>query len=256
MLSPQALIKGLVSRILPASNPDGSNTDAALRLGRYGEVYDLPLVRKSHLLADEGSYFVTNNAQTGVATNNGTAFSATAPFCVVQNNNSLASGARLYLDYIALVTTTAGSAASGASSINAAVVIDNILRYSSGGTNITSSIVAANMDLTTGSGAAVYIGAVTALAASPVARTVCGFRILRPTVSATVLDILGEQKLLNFGNVEGGQGSFTPANANLITNSFPPVVIGPQSSALIYIWTTSTTPVTPQYAPEVGFWVR
>ena len=36
-LSPQALIKGLVSRILPSVNLDSINTDTAARQGRYGK---------------------------------------------------------------------------------------------------------------------------------------------------------------------------------------------------------------------------
>lgn len=256
MLSPQALVKLFAQRALPTFNPDSVNNDNGWRGGSRGEGYVMSLVRKAHMLADEGSYFVTNNAQTGVATNNGTSFSATAPFVVVQNNNTVQSGLRAYLDYITLVTTVAGSAASGASTINAAVVIDSILRYTSGGTNITANVVSPNMDGSFTSGVSAYVGAITAAAASGSARTVCGFRILRPTVSATVLDALGEQKILNFGNVEGAQGSFTLANANMITNSLPPVIIGPGCSALLYIWTTSTTPVTPQYAPEIGLWVR
>jgi hypothetical protein len=255
MLSPQALIRGLVSRGRPSFNPDSLNNDVALRQWSYGESAVMSVVRKAHLLADEGSYFTIHNNQTGVTTNNGTSFSATAPFLIVQNGNSVASGLRVYLDYLALVTTTAGSAASGASSINAAVAIDSALRFSSGGTTLGAP-QGVNMDQSLVSNVTCYVGAVTASAASGAARTLCGFRILRPTVSATVLDVLGEQKYCNFGNVEGGQGSFTLANANLITNTFPAVVIGPQSSALFYIWTTSTTPVTPQYAPEIGLWVR
>lgn len=256
MLAPQALMRLISQRARPTFNPDSVNNDTTLRGGSYGEAFSLSLVRKSHLLADEGSYFVTNNGQTTLSTNNGTAFSATAPFIIVQNGNALASGLRLYLDYIALVTTVAGSAASAASSINAAVVIDNTLRYSSGGSNLSTNIVSPNMDASVSSGANVFAGVVTATAASGAARTIVGQRILRPTVSATVLDVIGEQKLINFGNVEGAQGSFTLANANMITNSLPPIIIGPGGSALFYIWTTSTTPVTPQYIPELGFWVR
>src|SRR3954470_18246381 len=105
MLSPQALIRGLVQRTLPSINPDSANNDVALRQGSYGEIYNQPLVRKAHNLADEGSYFVATNAQTAIVPTYGTSLVATSPFITVYNANATA---RLYLDYIALVAVVAG----------------------------------------------------------------------------------------------------------------------------------------------------
>jgi hypothetical protein len=96
--------------------------------------------------ADEGCYFVTNNAQTGIAMTTTVAFSATAPFLIIQNT-AAAGGKKIYLDYLDLVTTAAGSAASGLTLIQAAVYLDSILRYSSGGTNLTANIASPNMAL-------------------------------------------------------------------------------------------------------------
>src|SRR5882762_11209058 len=106
MLSPQALLRGLVARALPSLNADSQANDVGLRLGAYGEQYTQPLVRKTHNLADEGSYFVTNNAQTGIVPTYGTAFSATAPFILIYNGQT---ANRLYLDYLALVAIAAGA---------------------------------------------------------------------------------------------------------------------------------------------------
>src|SRR2546426_264684 len=106
MISPQALFRGLVARVLPTFNADSQNTDIAARMDPYGGLYTQPLVRKAHGLADEGSYFVTNNAQTGIAPTYGTAFAATSPFLLVYNGQT---ANRLYLDYLALVAIAAGA---------------------------------------------------------------------------------------------------------------------------------------------------
>jgi hypothetical protein len=256
-LSPQALFKGLVSRAVPSRNPDSFNNDVALRQGSYGEIYNQPLVRKAHNLADEGTYFTANNAQTGIAMTAGATFSATAPFIVITNNASVASGTRCYLDYINLVSTAAGGAASTLVSLNATVVIDSTLRYTSGGTTLARP-VNPNMDSATASISTVYCGAITSPAASGSARTIVGNRVIRPAVSATVMTVVGDSINLNFGGVEGGaNGSITVANASIIPVSLPPIVIGPQSSALIYLWQNgATTPTAASFTPEVGLWER
>src|SRR6266576_1658296 len=128
MLSPQALIRGLVQRARPSFNPDSANNDVGVRLSSYGEVLNQPLVRKSHNLADEGSYFVANNAQTAITPTYG-ALVATSPFIVLQNQNTL--GQRLYLDYVAIIAAAAGTFASAGVMTNIAVVVDNVLPYTS-----------------------------------------------------------------------------------------------------------------------------
>jgi len=255
MLSPQALIKGLVSRALPLKNPDGINVDAAFRQYSYGEAVTMPLVRKAHTLADEGTYFTVNNAQTGSTLSTTAGLTTTTPFLLIENGASL-GGPNLYVDYLAAVCTAAGSAASGLTVIQATVVIDNTLRFSSGGTLLTP--VSPNMFLGTAKSNAIIYVVPTATAASGLARTVCGLRTLRPTVSATVAAVVGDMHTLNCGGVEGGtQGNITVANANLTTQPLPPIVIGPQQSALFYIYyAAGTTIVAGSYAPEAGWWER
>lgn len=257
MLSPQALIKGLVQRALPsAPNSDSPNIDVALRLWNYGEQAIMPLIRKQHLLADEGSYYTCGNNQTAIAPTYGTSFSATAPFLVIQNQNT--QGQRLYLDYAALTVGAAGTSTTGTQGQTAlALIIDNTLRYSSGGSNLTANIVNTNMaSPQNNNGAAVYAGAITATAANA-SRALSGERIIRPGVSQTVLNVVGDMNLLNFGGVEGAVGSITIANANIMPQALPPVVIAPGHSALVYIWYPgATSPTAATYIPEVGFWIR
>ena len=205
---------------------------------------------------DEGAYFVCNNAQTGLAITAAAAFAATTPFILISNNDA-AGGKNIWLDYLDLVTTAAGSAASGLTLIQAALYLDNILRYSSGGTDISNKIVSPNMAISPTSIAKVYAGAITAAAASGSVRAVSGLRTLRPCVSGTVADVVGETKHMTFGG--GGlptSGSVTAANPNVIHVPMPPVKIGPQMSALIYLfYAAAGTPVAASYAPELG-WVE
>jgi hypothetical protein len=263
MLAPQALIRGLVSRILPPINPDSQNIDVSQRFSRYGEGAVLSYVRKSHLLPDEGSYFVTNNAQTGLATALlGTAFSQTtlSPTLIITNTD-IVGGKRIYLDYVTLATTAAGAAASGLTFIAAAITTDtSASRYSSGGSDLTANIIVPNSDIVTAKSIAVVkFGTLTLNAATAGAKTVVGQRTLRPTASGAAADVIGETKILNFGGVEGGMfatyATLTAINSSV--QSLPPLVIGPQSCAIIHLWSPGAALTTGiSYAPEMGWWER
>ena len=128
-LSPQYENQGRVSRLLPAVNADSQNIDVAVRLARYGEQYTMSTVRKSHVLADEGSYFVANNGQSGIAWNVPTGWVTTTPSITIFNGNA-PGGPRIYLDYLSLVTTAAGSSTGGLTVLPAAVYLDSGNRYS------------------------------------------------------------------------------------------------------------------------------
>jgi len=252
MLSPQALIRGLVSRALPSLNPDGANNDVALRLDPYGGAYTQPLVRKTHNLADEGSYFVTNNAQTAIVPTYGTAFAATSPFITIYNNTAL----RCYLDYLALVNIVAGTCATTVGYTGLTIIVDTGNRYSSGGTNLTANIVSCGASAIGNPGLTIFCGAITATAAVA-SRTIVGLRNIRPGVSTAAYSIAGDMNLLTFGSVEGSTGSIVIANANIMPQALPPVIIGPNQTGLIYLFTPIlSTPAAATYAPELGFWVR
>jgi hypothetical protein len=251
-LSPQALIKGLVSRLIPAPNLDGQNNDVAVRQGTYGELYTQPLVRKSHNLADEGSYYTASSAS-GIVPTYGTSIAATSPFITIYNSST--SGQRVYLDYVALTAIVAGACTTLVGYTAIAVVIDGINRYTSAGTSLTS--VNANMATASASPASIVCGAIVAPAASGNARTVVNLRNIRPGVSSTVINVAGDMHLLNFGSVEGATGSIVVANANIMPQALPPIVIGAGHTALIYIWwPLLTSPSAATYAPEIGYWVR
>src|SRR5436190_1380803 len=79
----EAFLKGWVSRMLPQAETD--NDPGIVRLGRFGDVWTIGAVRKQHGLADEGTYFVCNNAQTGLAATALAAPTATSPFIIIAN---------------------------------------------------------------------------------------------------------------------------------------------------------------------------
>lgn len=258
-LSPQALVKGLAAKLLPSFNPDSANNDIALRLDSYGGVSTQPLVRKAHNLADEGTYFITNNAQTGIVPTYGTAFAAVSPFLTVYNGAPSPAVSKVNLDYLALVAIAAGASTTLAGYIAAALVLDAGNRYTSGGTNLTPNIVNPNpaAPANTPPGVQIFAGAIVASAATAAARTIVGVRNLRPSVSATVINVVGDMNLINFGGVEGATGSITIANANIMPQAFPPVQIPPGWTALLYLWfPVMSAPSAATFAPELGLWVR
>src|SRR5260221_9688497 len=152
MLSPQALIRGLVQRALPSPNPDSTNNDVGWRMDSYGDGYTQPLVRKTHNLADEGSFFTVNNAQSGIVPTYGTTFSSTLPFITIYNNSAL----RCYLDYAALVVIAAGTQATTAGYTALAISVDTGNRYSSGGTNLTANIASCGASAVGNPGLAIF----------------------------------------------------------------------------------------------------
>jgi hypothetical protein len=268
MLSPQALFKLLISRALPPPNPDSQSLDVPISGTRYGEARMASYVRKAHLLADEGSYFITNNAQTGILSSPAVGFVATTPSLIIINNDSGSNPypKRIYLDYIELLVTAAGVTATATQAKYLAAIIDATGRFSSGGTNLTSLIVSPNMDMLPASVAQVYFGALTATGASVSARVLAGQRLVRfPVTATTAPDLAGDTVRIEFGSVEppasnqSGSAGVLQANGYYSTIKMPPVVLGPRMAFLLYLWQlvaggTYTTATT--YVPEVGWWER
>jgi hypothetical protein len=251
--SPGALVRGVPQRaLLPTPYPDGGGgSDVAFPMDPYGAVYVQAKIRKAHSLADEGSYYTAGTA-TGIVPTYATAISATAPFITIYNGN-LAKN--LYLDYVALTAIVAGIVTTtvGYTALN--ITVDSGNRYASGGTQLIGLNV--NLNAASNSGATIFCGAITATAGSVNARTVVPLRNIRPGVSSTVVNVIGDMNLLNFGSVEGAVGSIVVANANIMPQALPPIVLPPGTSCLISIWyAVSAAPSAATYSPEIGFWVR
>jgi hypothetical protein len=232
------------SRALPSPVQEGINQLVNARAGRYGETYASLIVPTKHVLADQGSYFTTNNNQTGIATSaTPTSFSSTNPFLTIYNtaqaNNPLSP--RIYLDYATLLATAAGTAGA---SVQVAIALDAGNRYTSGGTALTP--IKTN-SAGPGSVAQIYAGNITAGAASGYVRYPVGNRYMKGAIP-----VAGDQYTLAFGSVDA-PATFAISTILFSTQPVPPVVINPGETALIHIWLPSQSGAS-SYAPELGWW--
>lgn len=205
----------------------------------------MALALKSTTLAKDGQYFVTTSPTpgTGLATIAAQAsFADTAPFILINNNDPTKY---LYLDYIRLTCTAAGTAGTN---ISWAVKTDgvNATRYTSGGSTLTPK------NPNTGSGQAssaiVYAGAIVAAAVSSSARLL-GHGLFR-----TVIPVVGDSYTIkfdgDFGGGTGGQVLSGTAPAQVIAGHAP-VLIAPTHWVAFHIWLASQSAAS-SYEVEIG----
>lgn len=271
MLAPQALMRVIIQRLLPSAFYDDRDNDHAVRGGRYGEQFVLPLGRKQHNLADEGSYFVTHNAQTGIVTALlGAAFAHTtlSPVLHIVNTDTGDKGRSIFLDYLNLICTVAGAAGASLTNLLFAWSIDQGDRYTSGGTDLTAAPAAGGGTQSPNSGvskrlsiAQMYFGALTLAAASAKARLLVPQRQLRQQNSATAMGVAQDHFHMNFGGVEevGAEVDIGTAKTTAMQKMFglPPIVIAPGHNATLHMWSPGaalTTGIT--FLPELGHWER
>lgn len=272
MLSPSSLLRGLVSRFLPPAVADDLDTDRPVRLGRYREAAVLSMVRKSHLLTEEGTYFVANNAQTGIIEGTNTAFSITAPTLYLSNTADPSDPAAKWvgMDYIDLTVSTAGATGTAVQGKALSIYLTKGNNYSSGGTDLSSKVWALNPRV--GANASIsklYFGALTTtdLAVTKgVTRPIVGQRIYRMPVTATTApDAVGDRLRLEFGGVEEEASGQLGTTGALMANVFqtvlkvPPVSVPPGWSLHVCTWDlvsggSYSTGVT--WLPEAGWWER
>jgi len=235
----------IVSRVPPGAAANGAAKD--VRLSRYGEQYVIPMTSGRYGMADEGTYFTAQTATPGTAyaltAAAQTAFSATASAVYTIRNNDGEDQERIYLDWIKIQPITAGTAATR---IEIAVTIDNIARYSSGGTALT--VYNPNMDAATATiSTSVFAGAITSAAASGSVRYVCR------GILKTAIPAVGDQYMVRFGadNLTPGiVGATHPPVANC-----PPAVLGGGDTLLAHIWLPSQS-AAPTGEVSAGWWER
>lgn len=177
-----------------------------------------------------------------------TAWVATTPSILIVNNDTGAAFGgsaviktgtkRIALDQIWLRVTGAGA---GLTTLECAIIIDDINRYASGGTDVSANSTSADDRNNPASIAKVYYGATASAADS--ARVV-GRAILRGAIP-----VVNDQYILDFGAMGvGGESASAISGTAVIAQAFkiPPLVIGAGQSALIYLWATSmsTSPAT------------
>jgi len=233
-------------RALPAATPDG--TPAQARGGRYGEAYEIQIGNQYYGLLEEGSIFSAINPTigTGIAASIQTSFLATNGFLTLRNNAG-ANGVRLIPQWIRLIPTVV---AASATRIEAAITIDSIVRYSSGGTNITA-LPCTNMDSARTSSAVLHVGALTLAAASANVRTLSRFQI------SSVINVAFEEYFIMFGAQGGDAGTLGGTVARRATVSVPPIALGPNAnhSMQFHMWAPGNAATPPSYEVEVC-WVE
>jgi hypothetical protein len=252
---------GAVSRNFP--QPFGDGLDESVRLWHDQSQAVTPVLSDMKPAADEGTYFVAMNTPgfitNAIAGNIQTSLTDTTPTLIIINNNVTSSGVpdrRIYLDQVKLMV---GVVSASNTDLQYAWKLDTVPRYTSGGTNISPNTIAAvggNPNLASGnvSKALIYAGVLTVAAASAAARVVDTGQ-LRPKNTAPVM-VIGDEYTFKFGSVDPAP----PLNAGTAVGTFlipaPPIVLGPQHSAALYIWGTAMATTAPSWFPVVKWLER
>lgn len=226
-------------------------------------------------LASQGQYFkaISPTIGTGQLGPAATAFSATSAFFVMQNTAPATSNVFLFPDLLRLLTSVV-DVTSAAGSLQYAISIDNVLRYSSGGVQLVTPGTYANNNGPTqtsrigatplggqasgaksyGPQAAIFAGAiVTAAESANVVRIARGFA---KAGAATAVTVLGDEFFFSFSNsYDAGSGQSKVGTTAAIYRQNPGLVggIGPQGSMVLHLWEIlETTP--PTFETDVGWW--
>lgn len=240
------LIYGRAGVTKPSESNDGVATQP--QLDEFGAIH---VRNETFVWTDQGSYFKSCNPTmgTGIAMGIQTTFSDTANVLLIMRNSS--STVKVYPHYIRLVCTAAGASTTAS---NLAVVLDTANRYSSGGTDLTTSAVNAN----TGSSAASVVdvlrfGAVTGAAAS--AKRQVGRCMLKTQAAACWT--VGDEVLIHFGPQEYGVGFVSGTAATNFVKGLGPVVLGGQNHCmLLHMWNVANATTPPSWEVECAWWER
>ena len=236
------------SEAIPSRQSAG--TELKQRATPYGELL-ASSVGKAGLygLANEGSYFMATNPTPGTGVAGITAangFDATESLLFIRNDSSEGEAKRIYLDYLALRVTAAGT--NGTDFAFAINLDTGNTRRGSGGSAITP--VNPNMQNTDTPSLTMIFGAIASAAATSVRLVATG--LLRP-----VRKVIGDTYLFDFGAERKMLGS-SPVEGTLVHNAVipcPPVVLGPTDQFLLHEFASAQS-VAASYEFELGFWQR
>lgn len=238
-----------VARAKGTATPDSSAIATPNRTGRYFESYVSPISNKEMFACDEGSQFVAINptAGTGILGHPApTTFDETKPYLNLYNGNT-AGGARIYIQRILLVETAVSV---GDTRVQMNFSIDNINRYTSGGTALV--LANTNMGSVTGSGLTAFAGATVAPAASANRRLLGNY-----VIKGANIDVVWDQYEFIFGSTGGSSGGLlTPTTtATQFTRYMPAVAIDPGQSFLMVQWAASMS-TGPTYEVLIDYYER
>ena len=234
-----------VQTALPAAIITDGGASAVLgRADKYQATNIITVSNKEFGCVDEGSYFMalTPTPGTGViGTVSIAAITDVSPTMVVYNGHA---SKYLYPQFLNLHETVVST--SGAR-VQFTFYVDNVNRYTSGGTALT--INNANSGSTLGSGAVINVGAIVSPAAS--AKKLIDHVVFRGTI-----DVVEDQYEFVFASA--GAGTSTGSRAATVSDfskTLPPVAIAPGHSLGMHQWAASQVNA-PTYEYRLGFIAR
>lgn len=209
------------------------------------------LTNKNFGPALEGSHFIARNPTPGtgiIGHAAPTTLDDTKPLLLIKNSAALNSGINIILDYIRLRLTTAGTASTN---VRFDMKVDNINRYTSGGTTLVPQNVNMGSIIQSVAFGSIYYGAITAPAVGNNVRTLDGMEF-RP-----VIGVVGDTYTLNFGGSSAPPVALITSGTTIChaTVNFHPVVIGPGQSFLLHQWSASQSGAI-TFEPTVSWFER
>lgn len=274
MLSPQALIKGIIGRSLRNLVPAVDGTEEDTRLGKYGDLKVESAWPDMTLLCDEGAYMVASMApaQTALQLGISASFAATAAAFVLQNTDAAGTlSKRVYPKFLRLAVSVVGT--SGVD-LRYAIVLDSKDRTPSTISNASGSdrgpgtpatatayrspVFCTNMDENPQIIGVPYFPLSTAAGAPPTvpsagqsARTVVAQGFIKNSAL-----VAKDQIQLVFGAVDI-PGSFQGAAALCkLVEAVPAVALGPGNFLLIYLWSASNVTAGNAFDDAAMGWVE
>ena len=241
---------GEARRELPGTSySEGSTTP--LRATKRGELVVESIAKGQNVLAVEGSYFLATNPTPGTGIAGITAangYDATEALLTIRNGVTAGDNAkRLYLDYIKLQPTAAGT--NGTNCTFATHKDKGNTRWSSGGTAYTAVNMNLGSDTTTNAG--IHFGAlVTDAATGDVVKMASGN--LR-----TAIVVVGDETYIDFGGTMAA-GPSSLFEGTLICKQVIkhcPVVLNPGEELILTVNAASQSGAS-SFEFEIGFWER
>lgn len=242
-------IYGEVRRELASFGLDGATKQ--LRSSAYGELGTVAYGKSGiYNIADEGQYFVATNPTpgtgiSGIAAADG--INNAEGLLLLTNDNT--DGKRVYLDYLYLRNTAAGT---NGTNMDFTVKIDSAARYTSGGSAITP--VNVNMDDSSTCGCTMYFGALVTTTS-----TTCRLISHHVLRRATII-VAGDEFFVNFGAPPSPSvrtGTLAADSTTNVSYSYnaPPVILG-SGDCVWMAANAASQSAAADWEFEMGFWVR
>ena len=241
---------GLIQRFPKLLTPDvGIRKSVAVT--RYGELAAQWIERAPQLI-DEQSYktWSTGTSSIGLLLTHANPIPLTTPSIVIFNQENDPKGRSIYLDEINLTVTGTGL---NITNPQVLVGIDDDVFISAGG---TVQLITPVSNLGQGSVAKIVTGQNITTAHKTAAGAftpslVSSNRFLDMTASV----VQGSTYSLQFGRSEGHLGGQIGGGLTSAVIHLPPVIIGPKTAALVYLWSTSVT-TAPTFRVDAAWWER